>query len=124
MGRIVALVQDLFFAARVEALLAGLGVPIETVEPNPATLADLQGSPPQLLVLDLGVPAALRDAVLAWAPARLPVIAFGSHVESAITRAAREAGCAAVMPNGRLAQDLPGAVRLRLPHAAGSGESP
>jgi CheY-like chemotaxis protein len=104
--RAAVLARDLFAATRAGTVLEALGVPAEVVEPAPDALRRLQDEPPDLLVLDLAVPGDVRAAVLGWAPGRLPVVAFGSHVDGDALAAARRAGCAAVTTNARLDRDL------------------
>jgi DNA-binding NarL/FixJ family response regulator len=65
---------------------------------------------PRCAVLDLGQPGAtaadLPARLIAVCPG-LRVAAYGSHVEAATLRAAREAGCDPVLPRSKLAEDLP-----------------
>ncbi|OGU02618.1 MAG: hypothetical protein A2W29_10595 [Gemmatimonadetes bacterium RBG_16_66_8] len=65
-------------------------------------------APAQLAVVELDAPAAVAR-VRELVHHGLPVIAFGSHVNAAALRAAREAGAEAV-PNSR----LEAVVRARL----------
>lgn len=121
MVRIAALVGDLFFASRIEVVLGALGQPVTLLAADAAAAARLRATPPELLILDLGVDPAVRADVLDWAPAQLPVLAFGSHVDTVAQQAARQAGCATVTTNGRLDRDLPRFVRA---HGGGAPGSP
>ena len=75
------------------------------------------------LILDLHFPGFDLDSFTEWRRSRPNpprVIAFGSHVDAARLRAARGAGCDAVMPRSRFFQEVPVRVAewLQNPSAA------
>jgi len=87
-GSVAVFARDLFFRAKVEALVEQLGRHV--VRDGPASFA----------VVELGNPQQIaRIHRLTEAGAR--VLAFGSHVDADSLRLAREAGAVAV-PNSRL----------------------
>lgn len=94
--RVLVATRDLFFRARIDAVIKAAGA--EPVRDEPAALAVIELS---------GDPALARVADLAGRG--VPVIAFTSHVAAQLLRAARAAGAVAV-PNSQVEE----AVRGRL----------
>lgn len=108
--RVVAVVPDLFFATRIEATAAQLGVALEMPSPN-AALAAIRRQLPDLVVLDLqapGDPLALARALKADpATTGLAIVGFYSHVEQALREAALAAGVDHVLPRSAFTARLP-----------------
>jgi CheY-like chemotaxis protein len=106
--------DDLLFVSRISGTARDLGFPVKPAR-TAAVLADLarQQDPCCVLVdlanpgLDLpGLLCRLRETC-----ARMPrVVAYGSHVDTATLRAAREAGCDVVLPRSKFVEDLPRAL--------------
>jgi hypothetical protein len=109
--RVLILTRDLFFRAKLEGLAKAAGA--LAVRDEPAELAVLELS---------GEDAVVR--VGEFAGRGVPVIAFASHVQAALLRAARDAGAVAV-PNsqveGALRQWLAGAASPLFPPGLDSG---
>jgi len=112
MGTIVALVPDIMFGVRVRDVLDQLGYQAHVYE----VAADAQAAlTPDLalLIIDLRGPVddltELVSAAKRLDP-RLPVLAFGSHVDVERQQAARKAGCDRVVANSKFNADLPGLV--------------
>jgi len=80
--------RDLFFRGKLEGIVKAAGARVA------------QEETPSLAVVELGSAAAL-ERVRELVAAGVSVIAFGSHVEADVLRAAREAGAEAV-PNSRV----------------------
>ncbi len=63
------------------------------------------------MLIDLGFPNLdlpdLLRRLVETCPARPRVVAYGSHVDAAGLRAAREAGCDLVLPRSKFVEDLP-----------------
>jgi hypothetical protein len=100
MARVVAFVNDLMLASRVEGSLraAGHEVSVKSAVGPDAASADA-------IVADLeAVDAA---AVVAIGP---PTLGFYSHVDVDTRRAAEEAGFDLVVPRSRMARELPALV--------------
>ncbi len=111
MSLIAIVTNDLFLAAKVQALLAPHGLDARRVAPGAvASLA----APPAAVVLDLGLPPQARGEVAAWADGRLPVLAFGAHVDRDATAWARQAGFHAVLTKGQLSARLADALTSAL----------
>ncbi len=117
MGIVLALVDDLFFRARIAETARHTGVEFEAVPAGKDLLeklrmapggATLQGSVPALILVDLnargGPLEALRE--LQAAGNQIPVIAFLSHVQTELAEQARAAGCAEVLPRSKFTQNL------------------
>ena len=130
---VVAFVSDLFFSTRIEsaARIAGFGVHLlERADalpglptPTASTGEALSGSTgslldwlsqlqPALLIFDIDsktLPWELWIASLKSAPAtrRLPILCYGSHVDTERSARARDAGADTVIGKGRFTQALP-----------------
>ncbi len=90
--RVLVECRDLFFRGKVQAILADRGA--EIVREGPVDLAVLE-------LGKAGVDERIRDLVRRG----VPVLAFGSHVDAAALRAARELGARAV-PNSEIENSL------------------
>lgn len=92
MKRVLVECRDLFFRGKIQEIIRSAGS--EPVREEPFDLA----------VVELGKPPA--DERLRGLVARgIPVLAFGSHVDAAALRAARDAGARAV-PNSEIENSL------------------
>ncbi|MGH9327076.1 MAG: hypothetical protein ACRD2B_10410 [Terriglobia bacterium] len=104
-GKILVLVEDLFFLSRIEETARLLGIAVQAVHPDtlPARLADASA-----VMVDLNHPLAL-DALrtLKSLPESAPVIGFVSHVQTDLIAAARAAGCDEVMARSAFTRKLP-----------------
>lgn len=107
-------------------------VPSHSTHPEPderAFIALLVAENPVLLIVDLNNVAVPWEA---WIRAvkrdpqtrRIPVVAFGSHVNQEQLRLAREAGADQVLAKSRFVQVLPGLVARSRPDATGTGLDP
>ncbi len=112
---IVALVEDLFFLAKIRETAKALGVAVVTGDARrgPAAIA---GAQPQAIILDLnsrGLPAIDWIIALKADPATRPIriIAFASHVQEQLISAARAAGCDSVMARSAFTSQLPSILR-------------
>lgn len=118
MADAIALIDDLFFVAKVRETAKLAGVTLETASTGQALLQAAAASPKALILVDLNARQGALDAVeqlcAANAQARQPdgrgnprrVIAFLSHVQTDLAERARQAGCQDVMPRSRFTQDL------------------
>lgn len=101
--KVVALVLDLMFGARVRGAAPGA-----TLVRDPESLAAAVGPRTRLVLVDLQVPGA-RDALEALSdrPARVRVVAWAPHVMEEALVAARDAGADLVLPRGAFVKALP-----------------
>jgi CheY-like chemotaxis protein len=107
MGRVVALMDDLFFQMKVAETAKQLGVEFK-VATKPEALQELLGAPTKLLIVDLNAhsqPVATIERIRATQK-ELPVVAFLSHVQAELAAQARAAGCTEVMPRSAFTQNL------------------
>lgn len=108
MARVVALVDDLFFQAKMAETARQVGVDLKTVQTGEALVAAAQQGPAALLIVDLNARGGAVDALeqLRAAGNQRPVIAFLSHVQTELAERARGAGCQQVLPRSKFAQNL------------------
>lgn len=104
------LCDDLIFFSRVSGAARAAGLTVRMVRSAAALLAAARVAAPGGVIVDVHNPgldlpallAGLKDACVA--PPR--VIAYGSHVEAAVLRAARQAGCDQVLPRSVFVEEL------------------
>jgi CheY-like chemotaxis protein len=107
MGRVVALMDDLFFQMKVAETAKHLGVEFKVAATGEA-LASLLDPPTKLVIVDLNArsqPVATIERVRATEK-ELPMVAFLSHVQTELAAQARAAGCSEVMPRSVFTQNL------------------
>lgn len=121
---VVAVIDDLFFQAKVRAALQHLGLAAEIV-PNRGRLhARLQaGEAPVLIIVDLTLRsgdavALIRELRAAQRGRSTPVLAFGAHVAVETQRQALQAGATQVVAKSAFAKRLPQLVRQFVSGAA------
>jgi DNA-binding NarL/FixJ family response regulator len=115
MADAIALIDDLFFLAKVHETAKHTGVTLETAATGEQLLKAAAASPMALILVDLNARQGALDAVehlcAANGAANVPgkprrVIAFLSHVQTDLAERARAAGCQDVMPRSRFTQNL------------------
>jgi hypothetical protein len=139
---ILAFVSNLFFLTRIENAADGLGIKVSTIESpadlpphSPSTdpyrpgealtgtdgalIRKLSIDRPGLLLFDLNnhaVPWQRWIALLKSSAAtrRIPILAFGSHMEVETMTAARDAGADEVVARSRFTSELPNLLRKHL----------
>ena len=108
MGRVVALMDDLFFQMKLAETAKHLGVEVKVATTADALLPLLDSAPPKLLIVDLnsrnGPIAAIEQ--LRAAKNRVRVVGFLSHVQTELAAQARAAGCDEVLPRSAFTQNL------------------
>ena len=107
MGRVVALMDDLFFQMKIAETAKHLGLELK-VATNGDALAGLLDPAPQLVIVDLNARsqplAAIRRARSANKDLR--VVGFLSHVQRDLAVQAQSAGCNEVLPRSLFTQNL------------------
>lgn len=109
MGLIVAVVPDLFFAAKLQATARATGAELALVPPAQA-LERCAATPPLRVLLDLHAAGALDLARALKADARtarIPIVGFYSHVETALRLDALAAGVDQALPRSAFVTRLP-----------------
>jgi CheY-like chemotaxis protein len=111
MADAIALIDDLFFLAKVHETAKHTGVTLETVATGEQLLKAAAATPAALLLVDLNAKQGALDAVERLCSANgqskpRRVIAFLSHVQTDLAERARSAGCEDVMPRSKFTQNL------------------
>lgn len=107
MGRVVALMDDLFFQMKVAETARHLGVEFK-VAANGEVLVTMLDPPTKLIIVDLN---SKSDPLATIARLRatqkvLPVVAFLSHVQTELAAQAKAAGSTEVLPRSLFTQNL------------------
>ena len=99
--------QDLMFISKVTGTANSLGYQVETTNPKQGVIKAAAGGY-ACIILDLSLqPFAVADLTGALPDHPPPVIAFGSHVETARLTEARDASCREVFPRSQFNSQLP-----------------
>ena len=105
---VLAIVDDLMFQAKIQGAAAPVGVEVRIAK----TLVQAQeaSSEAAVVIVDLGLgsadPLEIIRTLRAQHPA-VPIIGYGSHVETDLLAQARAAGCTTVLPRSAFVQQLP-----------------
>jgi DNA-binding NarL/FixJ family response regulator len=107
MGRVVALMDDLFFQMKVAETAKHLGLELKVAANGEALLGLLEPTP-SLVIVDLNARSQPLAAIerLRAAQKDLKVIGFLSHVHRDLAAQAQAAGCSEVMPRSAFTQNL------------------
>jgi len=107
-GTVLALVDDIFFQARISATEKQVGVELKMFGAAKALVAAAGSADGELIVIDLNARADAIGALnqLRDAGNQTPVVAFLSHVQTELAERARAAGCTEVMPRSKFTQEL------------------
>lgn len=116
MGGILAVVDDLFFAAKLQETARQLGAPLTTVRAADFRTESLRPQKPTLAVFDLNAASAnplelIRQLKADGELRQIPVVGFLSHVQADLQRAAEQAGCDQVLPRSKFTATLPDLLR-------------
>lgn len=108
MADVLALVDDLFFQAKMAETARHVGVALQTVASGDALVAAIAKSAPRLLVVDLNARQGPLQALekLHAAGNTLPVIAFLSHVQTELAQQAAAAGAQRVLPRSKFNMEM------------------
>jgi CheY-like chemotaxis protein len=107
MGKVVALMDDLFFQMKLAETAKQLGVEVK-VATNGEALAGLLLSEPKLIIVDLNARSQPLQAIekLRQTCKDVRVVGFLSHVQTELAVQARAAGCNEVLPRSSFTQNL------------------
>ena len=118
MADVLALVDDLFFQAKLAETARQVGIVLQTVGTGEALLSAataVRGAAdgPRLLLVDLNARAGALQAIetLHAEGNQLPIIAFLSHVQVELAERARAAGCQQVMARSQFTNQLAAILR-------------
>ena len=111
-GVIIAVVDDMFFAAKIRAVAEAVGAEISFPRTREALIENARQTRPGLIVVDLH-----NQKIDAGELARqlksdedlrgIPLLGFFSHVQTELQRSALAAGFDRVIPRSVFARDLP-----------------
>ena len=112
MGRVVALMDDLFFQMKLAETAKHLGIEVK-VAANVDALSPLLQPPTKLVIVDLNARSQPLQAIERVCAEQngVRVIAFLSHVQTGLAAQARAAGCSEVMPRSSFTQNLSAILR-------------
>lgn len=106
---IVALVDDLFFSSKICETARQLGRPLKVVTTGEALLKEID-SHPDRLIFDLNCKSCDAVELIGEIGRRglaIPMVAFLSHVQTDLAKAAQEAGCEKVVARSYFSAHLP-----------------
>ena len=108
--RVVVLVDDMFFTAKINGAAAESGRTIERVKTG-EQLEALAANPPALVIIDLNSDRLDPIEAIRFLKSReeltaVPIVSFVSHVQTDLIRAAQAAGCDYVLPRSAFTQRL------------------
>jgi DNA-binding NarL/FixJ family response regulator len=108
MADVVALIDDLFFQAKVIETAKHLGIDLRICGTPDALLAEIGRHAPGLIIVDLNARSEPLGAIerLPAGAREIPLVAFLSHVQTDLAARARAAGCREVMPRSLFTQNL------------------
>ena len=108
---ILAAVDDLFFAVKLESTARNAGVNLVITRTAEEAIEELENRVPDLVILDLNSAACRPLELIRHIRAderleRVPALGFYSHVQAELEHGARAAGCDVVMPRSRFSSRL------------------
>lgn len=108
MADVLALVDDLFFQAKMTETARRLGVTLQMVPNGAALVAAAAPQAHKLVLVDLNAQQGALEAVaqLKAAGNAQPLVGFLSHVQTELVEQARTAGCQDVMPRSKFTAEL------------------
>ena len=108
MAEIFALVDDIFFQAKMMETAKQVGVELKSFSTGKALLAEWEKQQPKLVVVDLNARQSPMEVIAAVRASRaeIRVIGFFSHVQIELAQRARDAGCTEVMPRSKFTKEL------------------
>jgi CheY-like chemotaxis protein len=110
--KVLAVVDDLFFASKIRGTAEALDVPVGFPRALESLIQSAKTEPPALIICDLNAtridPITLSERLKADDGLRsVPLIGFFSHVDTELQRRAIEAGFDRVMPRSAFTSKLP-----------------
>jgi CheY-like chemotaxis protein len=107
MGKVVALMDDLFFQMRLAETAKQLGVEVKVATSGEA-LMGLMAIKPKLVIVDLNARSQPIAAIeqLRQTQTDVHVVGFLSHVQTELAARAQAAGCNEVLPRSSFTQNL------------------
>ncbi len=109
MSYVLAMVDNLFFQARIQAVAKQIGVEVKVVATGEKLLAEAAAKPPALVIVDLNARSGPIEAIskLHDGPNPPLIVGYLPHTQTELARQAAAAGCSQVFSQGRFTQELP-----------------
>lgn len=109
--KIIAVVDDMFFAAKIRAVAEAVGVEISFPRTKEAAIAKARETQAQLVVVDLhnqrlDSAELAKDLKADEQLSKIPLLGFFSHVQTELQRNALDAGFDQVVPRSVFSRDL------------------
>jgi PleD family two-component response regulator len=116
MAGVIAAVDDLFFAAKIQETAQRLNIPLRLVRSPEDLAAHARASRPALVIFDLNATGcrpldAIRQLKADADLQSIPTLGFFSHVQQELKAAAAEAGCDRIVARSALTAELPEILR-------------
>lgn len=108
MADVVALVDDLFFQAKLQETARQAGVALQCVRSAEALLEHARQAPAVLYIVDLNACGNPLSAIaqLRAVDRNAKLVAFLSHIQIELAEQARAAGCHEVLPRSKFTREL------------------
>jgi CheY-like chemotaxis protein len=108
MAHLLALVDDLFFQAKINERARQLGVDPRTCTTAEVLASEAAKEMPKLIVVDLNARNDPIEAIerVRTGAADVPIVAFLSHVHTELAGRERAAGCRTVLPRSQFTRGL------------------
>ena len=110
--RVCVIVDDMFFAAKINSAASAAGRLIDRVRSREQLEQETAVNPPSLLIVDLNSERLDPLEIIEYfksqsALSAVPMVGFVSHVQTDLIRRAQAAGCDYVLPRSAFTQLLP-----------------
>lgn len=114
--KIIAVVDDLFFASKIRGTAEQVGVAIAFPRKSEDLIRDASANPPALIICDLNAqrinPLELATQLKADEQLKsIPLLGFFSHVQTDLQRDAKQAGFDEVLPRSAFTKNLVAILR-------------
>lgn len=114
--RVVAVLDDIFFASKIKEAAKQSGVELEIINNADGLMESLSGRLPDLIIFDLNSnklnPLDLIKEIKSSSKLRsVKTIGYLPHVEKKLMKEASDAGCDIVMPRSRFSRELTGILK-------------
>lgn len=113
MNNILMLCDDLIFVSRVAGTARALGLTLRSTKSSRDLSIFCMQSPPACVIVDLNAPGLDIDQVareLTQVCPRPTLVGYGSHVDAATLKQARDAGLDVVWPRSKFVDELESAL--------------
>ncbi|MBM3997538.1 MAG: response regulator transcription factor [Planctomycetes bacterium] len=107
------LCDDFIFTSRIVGTAEVFRLVMRSAKSSAELLNFARQTPPACVIIDLSTPGLAIEVVVAELLAMTPrpfVVGYGSHVDTATLKAARDAGCDIVWPRSKFVEALPTAL--------------